>query len=67
MTAVSSPAGKQRDAEHEVQAKGGAYELGQVGGHRDDLGLEPEHEVHPAAEALLAQFRQALAAEEPGF
>ena len=44
----------------------GADELGQVGGHRDDLGLQPEHHVRPAAEPFPAQFGQAAAGGQPG-
>jgi len=55
------PGGEEGDAEDQVQAEGGADELGEVGCHGHDLGLDPQHHVCGLAEGLSAQFGQALA------
>ncbi len=49
---------EERDAEQEVEAERGADELGEVGGHRDHLGLQPEEERRAAAEARTADLGQ---------
>ena len=38
--------GQERHAEEQVEAERGADELGEVAGHRDRLGLEPEEDAH---------------------
>ena len=53
--------GEQRDAEQQVQRDRRADELGQVGGHRDQLGLDPQADGHRPREALAAQLGQVLA------
>ena len=46
------PGGAQRHVEQQVEAERRADELGQVGGHRDQLGLHPQaHGTPPAATA----------------
>ena len=57
---------EQRDAEDEVEPDGGADELGEIGGHRHDLGLQPQQHVSPPAEPVPAQFGQAAAGRQPG-
>ena len=52
--------GKERDPEQEVEAERGAEELGEIGRHRDHLGLEPERDRRPAGEALAADLGQVL-------
>jgi hypothetical protein len=57
--------GEERDPEEEVETEGGTHDLGEVGGHRDRLGLKPEPDRGPAVEALPAEFRQILAGRDP--
>ena len=47
--AREQPGREERDAEEQVEAERGADELGQVGGHRDRLGLQPEEDARPVA------------------
>ena len=49
---------KQRQAGQQVDADRGAEELGEVGRHRDRLGLEPEQERGASRELLAAHLRQ---------
>ena len=44
--AREQPGGQERDAEEQVEAERGADELGEVAGHRDRLGLQPEEDAH---------------------
>ena len=46
------------DAEEEVEPERGAEELGEVGRHRDHLGLDPEKHRCAPREALAADLRQ---------
>jgi hypothetical protein len=55
------PGGQQRDAEQEVQRDRGADELGQVGGHGDQLGLDPQPPRHRPREALAAELGEVAA------
>jgi len=52
---------KQRHAEHQIEPNRRTDELRQVRGHRHDFGLQPQQSVHPPAEPVPAQLRQALA------
>jgi hypothetical protein len=51
---------QQRDAEQQVQRHRRADELGQVGGHRDQLRLQPQQRGHRPGEVRAAQLRQVL-------
>ena len=55
------PRHPQREAEHELQAERGADELGQVGRHRDRLGLQPQEHHDPEREPVPAHLGQAAA------
>ena len=57
-TAVIRPAAKQRHVEEQVQRDRGADELGQVGGHGDELGLDPQPPGHRPREVVAAQLGQ---------
>ena len=59
------PADEKRDAEQQVERDRGAHELGQVGGHGDQLGLDPETDRGPAREVLAAELGQVLAGGDP--
>ena len=50
--------GEERDAEDQVQAQRRADELGEVGGHRDQLRLDPEEEDDGARKAVPADLGQ---------
>ena len=52
--------GEQGHAEEQVQAEGGADELGDVGGHRHELGLDPQAPGHRPGKALTAELGQAV-------
>ena len=54
------PAGEQRQPEQQVQGDGAADHLGQVGGHRDELGLHPQPEDDRTA-VRVRQFSGRLA------
>ena len=56
--------GEERDAEEQVEADRGADELGDVGRHRDRLGLQPEQARRAPAEALAAQLGQVPAGRD---
>jgi hypothetical protein len=58
------PRGQQRDVEEQVQGDGRADELGQIGRHRDQLGLHPQPVRHPSREVLAAQLRQVVAGRD---
>ena len=62
---VRTAAGKRAIPKQQVEAEGGAEELGEVGGHRDQLGLDPEPEGRPAREALAADLREIAAGGDP--
>src|SRR5581483_11341208 len=47
---------EEADAEEQVHAERGAEELGEVGGDRDRLRLQPERDRRPAAEGLAAHL-----------
>jgi hypothetical protein len=49
---------EQRDAEQQVQGDRRAHELGEVGRHRDQLGLHPQPEADRPREALATQLGQ---------
>ena len=51
------PGREERDAEEQVEAERGADHLGDVGRHRDDLGLDPEADRGPAREAPRGRAR----------
>src|ERR1041384_7225196 len=53
--AGDQPRREEGDAEEQVEAERGADHLGDVGGHRDDLGLDPEADRGAAPEALAAE------------
>ena len=53
--------GEQRDSEQQVEPERGADHLGDVGRHRDRLGLEPEADRGPAREVLAAELGKVLA------
>ena len=56
--------GEQRDAEEQVQRDRRADELGEVGRHRDQLGLDPEPERDRPREVLAAELGQVLAGRD---
>ena len=56
--AGDQPRGEQRHAEQEVERDRGAHELRQVGGHRDQLRLDPQAPGHRTREVLPAQLGQ---------
>ena len=62
--AGDEPGGEERDAEEEVEAERGADHLGDVGSHRDDLGLQPEPDRGAAREALAAELGEVLAGRD---
>ena len=62
--ADNAPAGKQRQAEQQIEGDGTADHFGQIGGDGDDLGLHEEHEPTAVAHALAKDFRQALACDD---
>ena len=56
---------QQRDAEEQVQRDGSADDLGDVGRHRDELGLQPVRASRPrAADAAAEHLGQALARDD---
>ncbi len=58
-------AGRQQGhPEQQVQPDGGTDEFGQVGGHGDEFGLDPQPDGHPPGEVLAAQFGQVLAGDD---
>ncbi len=59
------PGGQERHIEQQVEPDRRAQELGQVGRHRDQLGLDPQPPARPARESRPAQLRQALAGRDP--
>ena len=59
--AGDQPGGEERDAEEQVEAERGADDLGQVAGHRDHLGLQPEADRGAAGEAFAAELGEVLA------
>ena len=50
------PGGEERNAEQQVEAERGADHLGDVGRHRDQLGLQPEADRGPSREGLPTQL-----------
>ena len=58
------PAGSSGSAEQQVQRDRRADELGQVGRHRDQLGLDPQPERDAAREVLAAQLGQVPAGRD---
>ena len=56
--------GEQRDAEEQVQRDRRADELGEVGRHRDELGLDPQAPGDGAREVLAAQLGQVAAGRD---
>ena len=59
--AGDDPGGEERDPEQQVEAEGGADDLGDVAGHRDDLRLQPEADRGAGAEALAAELGEVAA------
>ena len=57
-TAVMRPGGEERHVEEQVQRDRGADELRQVGGHGDELGLDPQPPGHRPREVVAAQLGQ---------
>ena len=57
--------GKEPAAEQQMEADCGAEELGQVGGHRDQLRLRPEEEGGLSGEPLPADLGQVAAGGDP--
>ncbi len=59
------PGDEQRHAEQQVERDRGADELGQVGGHGDQLGLNPETDRRAPGEVLAAQLGQVPPGGDP--
>ena len=59
------PGREQRHAEQEVEADRGAQELGQVGRHRDQLGLHPQCDRDRVGELVAADLGQVHARGDP--
>src|SRR5215211_1793892 len=59
------PCREQRNAEKEVEGQRGTYELRQVGGHRYDLGLDPEQQRNRPRETRPAHLGEVLARGYP--
>ena len=57
-------ADEQRQPEDDVDAQRRADELGQIGRHRDELGLDPQPDDHRPREVLPAQLGQVLAGRD---
>jgi hypothetical protein len=65
---ASGPTRRRRPAagcRKEVQPDRGADDLGQVGGHRDQLGLQPQAPPHRGAAAFAAYLGQRLPGDDP--
>ncbi len=63
--AGDQPGREERDAEEQVEAERGADHLGDVAGHRDQLGLQPEADRGAAREPLAAELGEVLAGRDP--
>jgi hypothetical protein len=58
-------AGRQQGhAEEQVQPQSGAHELGDVGGHRHGLGLQPQKDGRRRRVALAGEFRQVVVGDD---
>jgi hypothetical protein len=57
--------GEERPAEQEMEAEGRAEELGEVGRHRDRLGLDPQPDRRASREPLAADLGQVAAGGDP--
>ena len=62
--ACQQPGDEKRNAEDEVEADRGAHELGEVGGHRDHLRLQPQEDDDREREAVAADLGQAAAGRD---
>ena len=61
------PGREQRYAEDEVQPDSGAHELREVSRHRDDLGLQPQHQIRPPAELSRHSSGRLRPVDSPAF
>ena len=61
------PGREERDPEEQVEPQRGADHLGDVGRHRDHLGLEPEADRDPAREVLAAELGEVAAGRDAEF
>ncbi len=57
--------GEERDAEEQVEPERGADDLGDVGCHRHQLGLQPEADRGAPGEGLAAELGEVLAGRDP--
>ena len=63
--AGEQPRREERDAEKEVEAERGAEDLGEVGRHGDQLGLDPERHRDGPPEVVAAHLREVAARRDP--